>query len=71
MGLGKTFLADAFLGVVVCIPRPGALMSDIEIYESPDGDIRLNVQLEDETVCLSTISSSRASEPNHREGFPV
>lgn len=25
-------------------------MSDIEIYESPDGDIRLNVQLEDETV---------------------
>lgn len=46
-------------------------MSDIEIYESPDGDIRLNVQLEDETVCLSTISSSRASEPNHREGFPV
>lgn len=28
-------------------------MSDIEIYESPDGDIRLNVQLEDETVWLS------------------
>lgn len=28
-------------------------MSDIEIYESPDGDIRLNVQLEDETVWLT------------------
>ncbi len=28
-------------------------MSDIEIYESPDGDVRLNVQLEDETVWLS------------------
>ncbi len=28
-------------------------MSDIEIYESPDGEIRLNVQLEDETVWLT------------------
>lgn len=28
-------------------------MSDIEIYESPDGDIRLNIQLEDETVWLT------------------
>ncbi|MEY8461119.1 RhuM family protein [Eggerthellaceae bacterium 24-137] len=28
-------------------------MSDIEIYESLDGDIRLNVQLEDETVWLT------------------
>lgn len=28
-------------------------MSDIEIYKSPDGDIRLNVQLEDETVWLT------------------
>lgn len=28
-------------------------MSDIEIYESPDGDIRLNVQLDDETVWLT------------------
>ena len=28
-------------------------MSDIEFYESPDGDIRLNVQLEDETVWLT------------------
>ncbi|WP_282191103.1 virulence RhuM family protein [Adlercreutzia caecimuris] len=28
-------------------------MSDIEIYESPDGEIRLNVQLEDETAWLT------------------
>lgn len=28
-------------------------MGDIEIYESPDGDICLNAQLEDETVWLT------------------
>ena len=34
-------------------------MSDIEIYESPDGDIRLNVQLEDETVWLTQAQMSQ------------
>ena len=59
MGLGKTFLAAAFLGEIAYIPPQGALMSDIEIYESPDGDIRLNVQLEDETVWLTQAQMSQ------------
>ena len=59
MGLGKTFLAAAFLDEIAYIPPQGALMSDIEIYESPDGDIRLNVQLEDETVWLTQAQMSQ------------
>lgn len=59
MGLGKTFLAAAFLGEIAYIPPQEALMSDIEIYESPDGDIRLNVQLEDETVWLTQAQMSQ------------
>ena len=44
-------------------------MGDIEIYESPDGDILLNVQIEDETVWLSLDQMALDSVAEHVESL--